>query len=65
MPLPLISAFAVLKKAAATVNKQFGLEAKVADAIVQAADEVHSEHFFFFSFSPFFLYKFFVLFLSI
>ncbi|ETS64030.1 hypothetical protein PaG_02367 [Moesziomyces aphidis] len=40
MPEPLIEAFGVLKKAAATVNKQFGLDAKVADAICQAADEV-------------------------
>ena len=40
MPLPLIKAFGVLKKAAAEVNKEFGLDPKVADAISQAADEV-------------------------
>lgn len=32
----------MLKKAAAIVNKEFGLDAKVADAISQAADEVIS-----------------------
>lgn len=40
MPLPLIKAFAILKKAAAIVNKEYGLDAKVSQAIVQAADEV-------------------------
>lgn len=40
MPAPLIEAFGVLKKAAATVNKTYGLDEKVADAICQAADEV-------------------------
>merc|ERR1711931_435902 len=42
MPLPVIKAFGVLKKAAAEVNKEFGLDPKVADAISQAADEVIS-----------------------
>ena len=42
MPLSVIKAFGVLKKAAATVNKDFGLDAKIADAICQAADEVIS-----------------------
>jgi len=42
MPLPVIKAFGVLKKAAAEVNKEYGLDAKVADAISQAADEVIS-----------------------
>jgi fumarate hydratase class II len=42
MPEPLIRAMAILKKAAATVNKQFGLKAEVADAIVKAADEVRA-----------------------
>ena len=49
MPEPIISAFGVLKKAAATVNKEFGLDPKIADAICAAADEVISgklhEHF--------------------
>ncbi|EEC13182.1 fumarase, putative, partial [Ixodes scapularis] len=40
MPLPVIKAFGILKKAAAIVNKEFGLDAKLADAISQAADEV-------------------------
>lgn len=40
MPLPVIKAFGILKKAAATVNKEFGLDPKVADAICQAADQV-------------------------
>lgn len=42
MPLPLIQAFGVLKKAAAHVNQTYGLDAKVADAISKAADEVIS-----------------------
>lgn len=42
MPLPVIKAFGVLKKAAATVNQEFGLDAKVCEAICQAADEVIS-----------------------
>lgn len=40
MPEPLIAAFGVLKKAAATVNKEYGLDPKIADAICAAADEV-------------------------
>ena len=40
MPLPVIKAFGVLKKAAAEVNKEFGLDPKVAEAISKAADEV-------------------------
>ncbi|KAK0537591.1 fumarase fum1 [Tilletia horrida] len=42
MPEPLIEAFGVLKKAAANVNRTFGLDSKVADAIGQAADETGS-----------------------
>ena len=42
MPLSVIKAFGVLKKAAANVNKEFGLDPKVADVIGQAADEVIS-----------------------
>ncbi|XP_050512320.1 fumarate hydratase, mitochondrial [Diabrotica virgifera virgifera] len=50
MPYPVITAMGVLKKAAAIVNKDYGLDPKVADAISQAADEVisgklYSEHF--------------------
>lgn len=40
MPIPLIRAFAVVKKAAATVNVGFGMDPKVSTAINQAADEV-------------------------
>ena len=50
MPLPVIKAFGVLKKASAIVNKEFGLDAKISDAICQAADQVidgslYDEHF--------------------
>jgi fumarate hydratase class II len=40
MPLPVVRAFGILKKAAATANKNYGLDAKKADAIIQAAQEV-------------------------
>uniref|UniRef100_A0A3P8U6M5 Fumarate lyase N-terminal domain-containing protein n=1 Tax=Amphiprion percula TaxID=161767 RepID=A0A3P8U6M5_AMPPE len=43
MPLPVIKAFGILKKAAAEVNKDYGLDPKIADAIVQAADEVAAD----------------------
>jgi len=42
MPLPIIKAFGVLKKAAAEVNKEFGLDPVIADAISKAAEEVIS-----------------------
>jgi fumarate hydratase class II len=42
MPPPVISAMGVLKKAAALVNKEYGLDPKVADAISKAADDVIS-----------------------
>merc|ERR1719260_347169 len=42
MPLPVIKAFGVLKKAAAEVNKEYGLDPVVAGAISQAANEVIS-----------------------
>ncbi|KAG7282564.1 hypothetical protein CRUP_001139, partial [Coryphaenoides rupestris] len=49
MPIQVIKAFGVLKRAAAEVNKDYGLDTKIADAIIQAADEVASgkldEHF--------------------
>ncbi|ROT85431.1 hypothetical protein C7M84_014327 [Penaeus vannamei] len=50
MPLPVIKAFGVLKKAAAEVNQEYGLDPKIADAISKAADEVisgdlYGEHF--------------------
>ncbi|KAK0418338.1 hypothetical protein QR680_013508 [Steinernema hermaphroditum] len=40
MPIPVVHAFGILKKAAAIVNKEFGLEEKIVAAITQAADEV-------------------------
>lgn len=40
MPLPVIHAFGFLKRAAAVVNKEFGMDVKVSDAIVEAADEL-------------------------
>lgn len=40
MPLPVIRAFGYLKKAAATVNQEYGLDGKLVSAISQAADEV-------------------------
>lgn len=49
MPVPIIKAFGVLKKAAATVNEEYGLDPKLAAAIKQAAGEVAdgklNEHF--------------------
>ncbi|CAG7835713.1 unnamed protein product [Allacma fusca] len=42
MPLPVIKAMGILKKAAAIVNKDFGLDPKIVDAICKAADEVIS-----------------------
>jgi len=42
MPPAVIESFGILKKAAAIVNKQFGLDEKIANAMVQAADEVIS-----------------------
>lgn len=42
MPLPVVKGMGTLKKAAALVNKEYGLDPKVADAISQAADEVIS-----------------------
>ncbi|RIB05189.1 fumarate hydratase [Gigaspora rosea] len=40
MPEPLIKAFGVVKRAAATVNMSYGLDPKIGKAIIQAADEV-------------------------
>ncbi|CAO3685422.1 unnamed protein product [Umbelopsis ramanniana] len=40
MPEPLIKAFGVLKKASAQVNMTYGLDEKVGNAIIKAADEV-------------------------
>jgi len=50
MPLPVVKAFGILKKAAAEVNQDYGLDPKIADAISKACDEVidgslYQEHF--------------------
>lgn len=42
MPIGIIRAFGILKKAAATVNKGYGLKTEIADAICSAAEEVIS-----------------------
>ncbi|CAB0040294.1 unnamed protein product [Trichogramma brassicae] len=42
MPKGVIQAMGILKKAAAEVNKEFGLDPKLADAISKAADDVIS-----------------------
>lgn len=42
MPQPVITAMGILKKAAALVNKEYGLDPKIADAIALAADDVIS-----------------------
>ena len=53
MPIPLIRAFAIVKKAAAIVNSSFGLKPEISKLIVQAADEV----FFFFFFQIYMLFN--------
>src|SRR5205823_14379311 len=50
MPLPVVRAMGVLKKAAALANRELGkLPANIADLVVRAADEViagkHDDHF--------------------
>lgn len=40
MPVPVVRAFGLLKKAAAQANLSFGLDPKIADAIIKASDEV-------------------------
>uniref|UniRef100_A0A2K6QJJ6 Fumarate lyase N-terminal domain-containing protein n=1 Tax=Rhinopithecus roxellana TaxID=61622 RepID=A0A2K6QJJ6_RHIRO len=40
MPTPVIKAFGILKRAAAEVNQDYGLDQKIANAIMKAADEV-------------------------
>ncbi|XP_053315021.1 fumarate hydratase, mitochondrial [Spea bombifrons] len=42
MPIPVIHAFGILKRAAAEVNQDYGLDPKIADFIIKAADEVSS-----------------------
>jgi fumarate hydratase class II len=40
LPPPLIKAFGIIKKAAAIVNTEYGMDSKVAEAIQKAADDV-------------------------
>ncbi|GBC06747.1 hypothetical protein RclHR1_07010003 [Rhizophagus clarus] len=40
MPEPLIKAFGIVKRAAATVNITYGLDQKIGESIIKAADEV-------------------------
>ena len=40
MPLPVVKAFGLLKKAAAKTNLNYGLEPEIADAMIKACDEV-------------------------
>lgn len=40
MPLPIIKAFAILKKCAARVNQEYGLDSTIANLIVKVADEI-------------------------
>lgn len=40
MPLPIIKAFAILKKCAARVNQEYGLDSTIAGLIVKVADEI-------------------------
>ena len=40
MPLPVVRAFGLLKKSAAAANLNYGLDPKIANAVIQAADEV-------------------------
>ncbi|XP_022901855.1 fumarate hydratase, mitochondrial-like isoform X1 [Onthophagus taurus] len=42
MPIQVVKAMGILKKAAALVNKEYGLDSKIADAISKAADDVIS-----------------------
>lgn len=42
MPYPVVTAMGILKKAAAIVNKDYGLKPEIADAITKAANEVIS-----------------------
>ncbi|KAF7247905.1 Fumarate hydratase, mitochondrial [Varanus komodoensis] len=40
MPVQVIRAFGILKRAAAEINQDYGLEPKIANAVMKAADEV-------------------------
>ncbi len=40
MPFPVVRAFGLLKKAAAQANISFGLDPKIANAVIAASEEV-------------------------
>ena len=40
MPIPVVRAFGLLKKSAAMANLDFGLDPKIGQAVIQAAEEV-------------------------
>ena len=40
MPVPVVRAFGILKKSAAKANLEFGLEPEIANAMIQACDEI-------------------------
>ena len=40
MPIPVVRAFGILKKCCAKVNLRYGLDSKIASAIMSASDEV-------------------------
>jgi fumarate hydratase class II len=40
MPVPIVHSFGILKKATALANMELGMDKKIGEAIVQAADEV-------------------------
>ena len=40
MPLPVVKAFGLLKKSAAKANLNYGLEEPIANAMIQACDEI-------------------------
>lgn len=44
LPLPLIKAFGVLKKAASVVNVEYGMDPRIGEAIQKAADDVRLEY---------------------
>lgn len=44
LPLPLIKAFGILKKAASIVNVEYGMDPKIGEAIQKAADDVRHMH---------------------
>jgi len=44
LPLPLIKAFGILKKAASIVNVEYGMDPNIGEAIQKATDDVRHMH---------------------